>query len=301
MRGTVVVSCYNQKNYIEECLQSIIGQQTDFDFDILISDDCSTDGTQELISSFQLKYPQKIKVIQQEKNVGALMNYIRAHKQATGDIVYHFDGDDVMLPGKLQKQFDLFRNNEKVNLVFHRARYFSDDGSYCADTGAPCLIKGDLLYFDAKDLALWGSITVHSAYAYRRSSRTFARTSTDFMEWFFAMDSLLPEGQGVYINEVLVKYRCNLKGNTYLSTLRGRKLAYQIYLKDVFYYFSKYTHLRKNLYSNALITSAAMLRSRCYWGYLPLFFLKNLKHFSLAKLKLTMQMRLSVAPSKRIR
>lgn len=301
MRGTVVVSCYNQKNYIHECLQSIIDQETDFEFDILISDDCSTDGTQELIAAFQLQYPEQIRIIQRTKNVGPVINYIELHQSATGDVVFHFDGDDVMLPGKLQKQFNLFRDNDTVNLVFHRAQYFSDDGSYRSETGTPYSTQGSFLYFDANDLALWGSITVHSSYAYRRSSRKFNQIPVDFMEWFFAMDSLLPEGQGVYIDEVLVKYRCNLNGTTYLSTAKGRRRAYVVYLKDLFYYFSQYAHLRKNLYSNALITTAGMLRSRCYWWAMPLFFIKNIKYFNFEKLKSTMQMRRSVAPLKRIR
>lgn len=301
MRGTVVVSCYNQKNYINECIQSIIDQETDFEFDILVSDDCSTDGTQELIAKFQSQYPQKIKVIQREKNIGPVVNYIEAHKQATGDVVFHFDGDDVMLPGKLQKQFKFFRDNEQVNLVFHRAQYFSDDGSYRSDTGSPDPTQGNFLYFDANDLALWGSITVHSTYAYRRSSRKFTRSSADFMEWFFAMDSLLPEGKGVYINEILVKYRCNLNGNTFLSTKKGRLRAYKIYFNDLLYYFSKYPHLRKNLYSNALVTAGGMLRSGCFVYSAILFFIKNIFCFNLTKLRDTLQMRVSVAPLKRIR
>jgi glycosyltransferase involved in cell wall biosynthesis len=299
MRSTVIVSCYNQENYINECLQSIIDQETDFEFDILVSDDCSTDGTQNLIALFQQKYPHQIKVIQREKNVGTTLNYLDAHKQATGDIVFHFDGDDVMLPGKLQKQFQVFRDNEQVNLVFHRAQYFSDDGSYLSDTGTPS--NAYLMYFDANDLALWGSITVHSAYAYRKSARKFTRSSTAFMEWFFAMDCLLPEGKGVYIDEILVKYRCNINGNTFLSTKKGRLRAYKTYFDDVKYYFSKYPFLRKNLYSNAVVTLGGTLQSRCFPGFASLFFIKNIFYFNLSKFKNTIRMRRAVAPVKKIR
>ncbi len=55
--ATVVVSCYNQKNYIAEALESVLNQQTDFDFNILISDDCSSDGTQEIIAHYHSLYP----------------------------------------------------------------------------------------------------------------------------------------------------------------------------------------------------------------------------------------------------
>lgn len=301
MKATVVVSCFNQEQYIKECLDSILAQEVDFDFDILISDDCSTDSTATIIQNYQAQAPHKINVIARPQNIGVAANYMDAHQNASGDVIFHIDGDDVMLPGKLQKQFELFRNNEQVNLVFHRAQYFSDDGSYCSDTGSPKSAQSGLLYFNSEDLACWGSITVHSAYAYRKSSRKFTRTHMEFMEWFFAMDSLLPDGVGVYIDELLVKYRCNLAGKTYLSTKKGRQRAYKIYLNDLFYYFSKYPALRKKLYSNALITTGGMLQSRCMYNLAVLFLVKNIFCFNWSMFKEAWQMRRAVAPAQKVR
>lgn len=301
MSVTVVLSCYNQERYIQECLESIVTQQVDFDFKILIADDCSTDSTLEIIKSYKARYEDQIEIIDRRENLGAAKNYLDAHQRATGDIIFHIDGDDVMLPGKIQKQYNLFRENDAINLVFHRAQYFSDDGSYQADTGYPHAAPEGVFYFDAEDLARWGSITVHSAYAYRKSSRQFVRGDMPFMEWFFAMDSLLPEGQGAYIDEILVKYRCNLTGDAYLATKKGRKRAYKIYFNDISYYFLKYPYLRKNLYSNALVTLGGMLQSRCFIGSLSSFFLKNIMYFNLNRFKNALQMRHAVAPTKKIR
>ncbi len=302
MSATVVVSCYNQESYIDECLQSIVQQKTDFDFDILVADDCSTDGTVQRIQSVQEIYGNKITLIARPHNIGPSKNYINLHKQAKGDIVFHMDGDDVMLSGKLQKQYDLFRNNPMVNVAFHRAQYFSDDDSYCSDTGSPIPVdKNGLLFFDVKDLACWGTIAVHSTYAYRRASRQFVRDDADFMEWFFAMDSLLPEGCGVYLNEVLLRYRCNVGGNTYLSTSKGRLKAYKIYFNDIFYYFKKNPDLKKELYSNALITFCAMAKNRYFWLKPLFFFVRNVKFFRVNLLKDTIRMRRSVVPAKVIR
>lgn len=301
MKATVVVSCFNQEQYIEECLNSILTQKTDFDFDVLIADDCSTDSTFEIIQGYKNRYDQRLNLIVRTKNLGAAGNYIDAHKQASGEIIFHIDGDDVMLPGKLQKQFDLFRHHDKVNLVFHRAQYFSDDGTYLSDTGSPYASDNGLLYFTGDDLARWGSITVHSAYAYRKTSRQFLRPNTEFMEWFFAMDSLLPEGLGVYIDEVLVKYRCNLSGTSYLSTKKGRKKAYNIYLNDVFYYFSLYPNLRKNLYSNVLVTAGGMAQNRFFSTKVILFLIRKITCFDVKKFKNTWKMRRAVTPMQRIR
>nr|HAT8714092.1 glycosyltransferase [Legionella jordanis] len=300
-KATVVISCFNQEEYIEECLNSVLAQKTDFDFDILISDDCSTDGTQEIIQKYQASHPQQITCILRDQNIGAGKNYIEAHKAATGDIIFHLDGDDIMLAGKMQKQFDAFHDGS-VNLVFHKALYFSDDNRYQAETGNAGSLSESIVYFNAKDLALWGTVAVHSSYAYRKSARKTMDPGRDFMEWFFAMDSLLPSGKGVYLNELLVKYRCNPKGNAYLASKAGRLKAYNIYFNDVFHYFKTEPALRRELYSNCLVTALAMLKGRCGFAKgLPLFLLSNLHYFRPNKFKRTLQMRSSVAPAKKIR
>jgi glycosyltransferase involved in cell wall biosynthesis len=302
MSATVVVSCYNQKKYIRECLDSILNQEVDFEFNILVSDDSSTDGTKEIIIEYQDNFPNKINALARDQNIGPAKNYIEAHKAATGDVVFHMDGDDVMLPGKLQKQYELFRTNPGVNLVFHRALYFSDDGSYTSQTGTPQFSENGFMYFNVYDLALWGPITVHSSYAYRKSSRSDNWPDREFSEWYFAMDSLLPHGTGAYIDEILVKYRCNLRGNTYLSTKEGRKKGYNLYLKDIVYYFNLYSHLRSALYSNALVTALAMVKSIYVLPELSYQFLfKNIFLFNPKHFIKTLKMRKSVSPKQKIR
>ncbi|WED41879.1 glycosyltransferase [Legionella cardiaca] len=301
LNATVVVSCYNQENYIRESLDSILQQETDFEFNILISDDCSTDSTKEIIASYQARYPEKITAILRDKNIGAGKNYIEAHKMALGDIIFHLDGDDIMLPGKLQRQFDVFKDNS-VNLAFHRALYFSDDYSYTAETGALSLETGNILYFAAQDLALWGTVAVHSSYAYRKSARKIMDPKRDFMEWFFAMDSLLPVGKGAFINEILVKYRCNATGGAYLASKAGRRKAYNIYFHDLLYYFKAYPALRRELYTNCMVTTLAMLKGGCgYAKGIPLFLLRGFYYLRFVNFRRTLKMRASVAPAKRIR
>lgn len=302
LTATVVVSCYSQEGYIRECLDSILSQETDFSFDILVSDDGSVDGTQTIINEYADKHPEKFKLILRAKNVGVSKNYIEAHNSAGGDVIFHIDGDDVMLPGKMQKQFDQFRQNSGVNLVFHRALYFSDDGSYEIETGSPYCQMGGVLYFGMSELALWGGITVHSAYAYRRDARNTRNMSTDFTEWFFAMDSLLPTGKAVYVDEILVKYRCNFNGGAYLSSKAGRIKVYGIYFQDIFHYYRSIPGIRKQLYANCLFTSLAMCRAKCGTFAEVIFFLvKNFYQFRPRLLFHVFRMRKSVAPKQRIR
>lgn len=269
--ATVIISVYNQVKYIKECLDSVITQNTDFNYDILIGDDASTDGTTEILKYYAKKYPQKIKLILRESNVGAAKNYISLHNSAEGDIVFHFDGDDVMLPGKLQSQYNIFLMNPDVNIVFHRSNYFSDTEEYSVETGK--FKNGHAEYFDVSDLALYGTIAAHGSYAYRRSSRQTKEVNREFMEWFFAMDSLTLSGKGVYINDVLMRYRVNPKSAAYTASKTGRTKAYNIYFQDVLFYFYRIPSLKKRLYANYLFTFLAKIYSGCGISWRSLSFL----------------------------
>jgi len=301
LTGSVVVSCYNQEQYVEDCLDSILSQEVDFDYEVIVSDDCSTDRTQEVLRAYAEKHPGKIKLLLREKNVGAALNYHGVHKMASGDIIYHFDGDDVMLPGKLQRQYDVFKNDESVNVVFHKAIYFSDDGSYLSETQYPDAGESVVSFISLEEMARWGAIAVHSSYAYRRVSRK-ALIDREFMEWFFVMDSLLPAGKAAYINAPLVKYRCNASAGSYLSTTKGKLKSYNIFLNDLYGYFHTLPALRSDLYSNFLVTFLAMFKStrRCSVKSV-IFLLSNLHYFRPGKFMNTVNVRKRVGPQSKVR
>lgn len=301
LSGSVVVSCYNQEDYIVECLDSILDQQINFDCEIIISDDCSSDRTQELIRTYSAKYPGRLKLLLRDKNVGAALNYHGVHKMASGDIVFHFDGDDVMLPGKLQQQYEIFISNPDVNVVFHKAVYFSDDGSYASETQYPGGPTGEVSFISLQEMARWGAIAVHSSYAYRRNSRK-AVIEREFMEWFFVIDSLLPGNKAAYINTALVKYRCNPTGGSYLSTTKGKIKSYTIFFEDLYGYFYSLPALRTDLYSNFLVTFLAMAKSthKCTAKSL-MFLMRNIYYFRLKKVINAVDVRKRVGPENKVR
>lgn len=103
---SVCVVTYNQKEYIGECLESLVTQQTNFSFEILVGDDASTDGTDQIIQKYYDKYPNIIVPIFRQNNIGAVRNIIDIYKKASGQYIAHLDGDDLALPG-----------NYKLNLM----------------------------------------------------------------------------------------------------------------------------------------------------------------------------------------
>jgi len=124
---TVVVMTYNQKDYIKQALDSILSQNIDVDFDILIHDDCSNDGTYQLLLDYQNKHPKKIKIIRQESRRFLvegfnmmICNYVVPHIDSK--YVAYCDGDDYWIDNaKLQKQFDFMESNPNYSMCFHSA------------------------------------------------------------------------------------------------------------------------------------------------------------------------------------
>jgi len=299
---SVVVSCYNQCDYIAECLESILAQQVDFPYEIIISDDCSTDGTGDIVNNYGAMYPDRIRVLQNTQNLGAARNYFRAHNAATGDYVAHIDGDDVMLAGKLQRQVDVLDRQPNCNLVIHRARYFSDDRSYECETGAfPS--NQELIFYSRAQQARWGTIAVHSSYMYRASARQTREYQADFMEWYFAMEYLhAPDAVACFINAVLVEYRCNFSGAAYSGSRKGRSKAYRILIGHLMDSFSAFPELRSDIYAHAVISiltyhlNIKTLTPKMIW-----FLLRNVPSLDMARLREAVRIRHAVAPGKRIR
>jgi len=125
MKLSVCVVTYNQEKYIAECLQSIVDQVTDFDFEIIVGDDGSSDSTRQIVSAFAKRYKNIVPVLH-EKNMGGAHNYKAVHGLATGMYIAHMDGDDLMLPGKLQAQADVLDRHPDCVVCAHSMQTMKD-------------------------------------------------------------------------------------------------------------------------------------------------------------------------------
>lgn len=119
IKVSVCVSTYNQEKYILQCLESLVDQKTDFNFEIIVGEDCSTDSTRKIVSDFSDKYPNLIVKNFHSENIGAVKNIISTYKLAKGKYICHMDGDDYALPDKLQKQFDALESNPSCIICSH--------------------------------------------------------------------------------------------------------------------------------------------------------------------------------------
>lgn len=103
---SVCVVTYNQENYIAECLESLVTQKTNFKFEIIVGEDCSTDNTRKIVQEYAKKYPDLIVPLFYKSNVGAIENIKQVYQLARGKYIAHMDGDDLALANKLQKQYE---------------------------------------------------------------------------------------------------------------------------------------------------------------------------------------------------
>ncbi|RZG87011.1 glycosyltransferase [Acinetobacter sp. WCHAc060033] len=119
IKVSVCVVTYNQEHYIAECLESLVNQVTNFKYEIIVGEDCSTDRTRAIVQSYVEKYPDLIVPLFYSNNIGAVENIKQVYKKAKGKYIAHLDGDDVALPNKLQRQFDILETNPDCSICVH--------------------------------------------------------------------------------------------------------------------------------------------------------------------------------------
>lgn len=206
---SVCVITYNHGRYVEQCLRSIVEQETDFAFEVIVSDDCSTDGTRAIVESFAQKYPHIVRPLLQPRNLGGNLNYLTVHRAATAEFTSHCDGDDFWQPGKLQVQVDFLKSHPECASVFTNANVVAEDGTHLGvfSSGVPTT-------FDASFLIRRGNFLNHSSMMYRTALRTRMQPdSLDFIDFNLYL-RLCRDGRLGYIDQCLVSYRDQSVGST---------------------------------------------------------------------------------------
>lgn len=129
---------YNHEKFIAEAIEGALMQKVNFDYEIVICDDCSTDKTRDIITKYKKKYPNKIKLYLNEKNLGINRNWAKSLQLCSGEYIAICEGDDFWTdPKKLQIQSDFLDNNPDFALSVHNANIKTNDKiikPYCGPT-----------------------------------------------------------------------------------------------------------------------------------------------------------------------
>jgi len=148
-------------------------QETSFPVEIILAEDCSTDGTRKICEEYVAKYPDEIKYIWSEHNVGCVANELRAMQAARGKYIAYCEGDDSWTePWKLQRQVDWMEAHPEYSVTFHRYRNLNYETGIIEDDKLEELLKyGDLDGIDVTmDIFFGGWYTQPLTMVFRREA-----------------------------------------------------------------------------------------------------------------------------------
>lgn len=128
MKLSVLAISYNHEKYIAKAIESILAQQTNFDFEVIVGDDCSTDKTSEILLRYQQLHPHKLKVIVNDRNLGVQRNFENVYNSAVGEYIALLETDDYWCdPLKLQQQVDILDADRSLSMCFSNGVIIDDN------------------------------------------------------------------------------------------------------------------------------------------------------------------------------
>lgn len=217
MKVSVLMLAYDHEKFIEQALDSVLMQQVDFEYQIVIGEDCSTDNTRDILLRYQQEYPDKIRLLLPEKNLGMHDNFLQTFKACRGDYIAILEGDDYWTsPDKLQKQVDLLDAHADYTICFHNALILHHDGSKTEWLSIPSAPEQEkVLTFTLEDLLSTGNIMSTASIMFRQGFiHEFPDWiyDVDFVDWILQI-LLAQHGNIGYLDENLSVYRIHPQGN----------------------------------------------------------------------------------------
>jgi glycosyltransferase involved in cell wall biosynthesis len=230
---SICIPCYNTEKYITETLNSVL-EQTYKNLEIIVCDNCSTDNTYEVLKSFN---DPRIKIFQNESNIGFLANSKKVLSLASGCYIKWLCADDLLMPDCIEKQVEVFERNIDKNIVLVTARKWVINGE-----GKKLFTKG----FPGKDLingkkaiiksVLNGGNTIGEPGCGLMKTDVFKKTEGIVLDEQFSYivdidlwNKILQYGDLYVIQEALFSFRAT---KTSISASKGKQQAKSV--KDFF-------------------------------------------------------------------
>lgn len=125
---SVIIPTYNHENYIEECIKSVCMQKINFNMEVLIGEDCSTDKTREVLKKLAPSLPSCFKIIYREENLNH-GNFVDLYSRMNGKYFITLEGDDYWTyDHKLQEEYDFLESHPDYTAVAHNAQVVNEYG-----------------------------------------------------------------------------------------------------------------------------------------------------------------------------
>ena len=212
MKVSVAMITYNHEKFIAQAIDSVLMQQTDFEYELVIGEDCSTDRTRAMVVDYAGRYPDRIRPLLRERNLGMNPNFVQTFQSCRGEYVALLEGDDYWTdPLKLQKQTDYLSSRPDCSLCFHPVHLAYDDSHGDGKTSWPPSRKPSYTLYDV----------LAAKYLWIHTSSILVRNNQidGFPAWFYEM----PMGDLPFIILNLTRYvtHQNTRFVTRLAALRN--------------------------------------------------------------------------------
>ena len=204
MKVSIIISSYNEKEYLIEAIESCLSQDYQKDFEIVISDDGSTDGSIEIIKKYIESYPDKVKGVFDKRDDGVgykefRMSNCRARgiAIASGDYLIILDGDDLISSDKLRLQAGFLDKNKKYVACYSDFEWFWHEE------------KRQITFYNYSEVnrrLLFSRIYIHlSCFMFRKS--VIPNFVKNHVNDNMAVRSILASGKVCHLSGVTFKYR----------------------------------------------------------------------------------------------
>lgn len=142
VKVSVAMITYNHEQFIAQAIEGVLMQRTDFAYELIIGEDCSTDGTRAIVRAYGEKYPGLVRPLLSNRNQGGYANFLATWRACRGQYVALCEGDDYWTHArKLQEQVDFLDRNPDCTICFHDIQVVFEDGSRPPRIRRPVVVK----------------------------------------------------------------------------------------------------------------------------------------------------------------
>lgn len=241
---------YNQEKYIGMAIESVLKQKVDFQYELLIGEDASTDNTKEIVDYYHRKFPDTIKVFHRETRLGIRKNGHDIMQRCRGKYVAVLDGDDYWAYElKLQKQVDYLEKNNEIVGTMHNVYCIDKEGKRLDGRYADFPIKEKHIFYRRNALACEGFGAHTSSYVFRNIKyllskeqwKSFIRCKLNLDDKIALTLGML--GKVVYFDDIWSCRRLLFTGEGWVASTYKKNCLYffaksyvesERYLKEVF-------------------------------------------------------------------